>query len=221
MSDTLTAAPSEPEWAAFAAIDWADRKNFWRLMPAGSRQSEAGEVENTPEAVEAWAAALQQRFGGRPVAVILEQSRGALVKTPLRYLVSALRAVGADTHAHAPLLEYLTRMGQGVFQFPTPDGYPQSAEAQAGTLLWRWTLAVAIGTQALPTVSSPLQALDAALLAGGSGPTVLSRWGALLFGQALDPELLARLDAADRRLGGVLLGERVALLLCAPHFMRC
>ena len=149
------------------------------------------------------------------------QSRGALVKTPLRYLVSALRAVGADTHAHAPLLEYLTRMGQGVFQFPTPDGYPQSAEAQAGTLLWRWTLAVAIGTQALPTVSSPLQALDAALLAGGSGPTVLSRWGALLFGQALDPELLARLDAADRRLGGVLLGERVALLLCAPHFMRC
>ena len=29
--------PSEPEWAAFAAIDWADQKNFWRLLPAGSR----------------------------------------------------------------------------------------------------------------------------------------------------------------------------------------
>jgi hypothetical protein len=29
--------------------------------------------------VEAWAAALEQRFGGRPVAVCLEQTRGALV----------------------------------------------------------------------------------------------------------------------------------------------
>jgi len=36
-------------------------------------------VGHTPEAVERWAANLQQRFGGRPIAVILEQSRGALV----------------------------------------------------------------------------------------------------------------------------------------------
>ena len=56
MSDASTAAPLEPEWAAFAAIDWADQKNFWRLLPAGSGRSEAGELENTPEAVEAWAA---------------------------------------------------------------------------------------------------------------------------------------------------------------------
>ncbi len=25
---------SEPEWAAFVAIDWADQKHFWRLVPA-------------------------------------------------------------------------------------------------------------------------------------------------------------------------------------------
>ncbi len=43
MSNAVAAAPSEPEWAAFAAIDWADQKNFWRLLPAGSRQSEDGE----------------------------------------------------------------------------------------------------------------------------------------------------------------------------------
>ena len=80
MSNALSAASSsEPEWAAWAAMDWADQKNFWRLLPAGSRQSEAGELDNTPEAVERWASQLQQRFGGRPIAVILEQSRGALV----------------------------------------------------------------------------------------------------------------------------------------------
>jgi transposase len=85
MSDVQVAAPSEPEWAAFAAIDWADQKNFWRLLCPGSRRPEAGELENTPEAVEAWAASLQQRFGGKPIAVILEQSRGALVYMLTKY----------------------------------------------------------------------------------------------------------------------------------------
>jgi len=85
MSEPSTTIPSEPEWAALAAIDWADQKNFWRLLPAGSRQSEAGALDNTPEAVEVWAANLQQRFGGRRIAVILEQSRGALVYMLTKY----------------------------------------------------------------------------------------------------------------------------------------
>jgi len=83
MSDAT--ATSELEFAAFAAIDWADQKNFWRLLPAGSGRSEAGELDNTPEAVEAWAADLQQRFGGGRIAVIVEQSRGALVYMLIKY----------------------------------------------------------------------------------------------------------------------------------------
>jgi len=85
MSESLISAASEPEWAAFAAIDWADQKNFWRLVPAGSQRYEQGELENTPEAVEIWAADLQQRFGGRPIALCLEQSRGALVYMLTKY----------------------------------------------------------------------------------------------------------------------------------------
>jgi hypothetical protein len=85
MSNTLAAAPSEPEWAAFLAVDWVDQKNFWRLLSADSRKSEAGELDNTPEAVEVWAANLQQRFGGRPIAVILEQTRGQLVYMLTKY----------------------------------------------------------------------------------------------------------------------------------------
>jgi transposase len=85
MSNDFNTSPSEPEWAALAAMDWADQKNFWRLLPAGSRQSEAGQLDNTPEALEVWAAGLQQRFGGRPIAVILEQSRGALVYMLTKY----------------------------------------------------------------------------------------------------------------------------------------
>lgn len=85
MTESLALTNSELEWAAFAAIDWADQKHFWRLVPVGSQQKEQGELENTPEAVEAWASALQQRFAGRPIAVCLEQSRGALIYMLIKY----------------------------------------------------------------------------------------------------------------------------------------
>jgi transposase len=99
MSEPVPSAKSEPEWAAFAAIDWADQKHFWRLVPAGSRQQEQGELENTPEAVEAWAAALQQRFGGRPIAICLEQARGTLVYMLSKYAHLVLFPVHPTTAA--------------------------------------------------------------------------------------------------------------------------
>jgi transposase len=74
----------ELRFAAFAALDWADRKHVWALRPADSDGVEYGELENTPEAVETWAAGLAQRFGG-PVAVALEQARGALLFMLTKY----------------------------------------------------------------------------------------------------------------------------------------
>ena len=79
MADNKPSVPSEPEWAAFAAMDWGNQKHFWALQPVEGGKVEKGELENTPEAVAAWAADLQQRFGGRPIAVALEQKRGAVV----------------------------------------------------------------------------------------------------------------------------------------------
>jgi transposase len=49
------------------------------LQAAGTTQRESGEVEHTPEAVEAWVGQLCQRFGNRPIAVAVEQVKGALV----------------------------------------------------------------------------------------------------------------------------------------------
>jgi len=80
-----SALPEEPEWAAFVALDWADRKHVWKLAVAGSRERQAGELEQSPEAVDVWACQLQRRFGGRPVAVAVEQSRGALVYLLMKY----------------------------------------------------------------------------------------------------------------------------------------
>ena len=69
----------EPQFAAFVGIDWADQKHVWCLQAAGSQKRENGELEHSPEAVEVWVAQLCQRFAQGPIAVALEQSRGALV----------------------------------------------------------------------------------------------------------------------------------------------
>src|SRR5260370_10547150 len=84
--DTLIAnVPLEPEWAAFLAIDWADKKHHWKLASASSSHTQEGEVEHTSEAIDNWAAQLQSQFGGRPMAVCLEQSRGSLVYMLQKY----------------------------------------------------------------------------------------------------------------------------------------
>ena len=78
MSGTETVQP-ELEFVAFVGIDWADQKHVWCLQEAGSRQREYGELEHKPETVEAWVGQLCRRFGQGPIAVAVEQVKGALV----------------------------------------------------------------------------------------------------------------------------------------------
>ena len=71
--------PAEKQYADFVAIDWADQKHVWALRIAGSNKTELGEAKSKPEAMEVWAAELASLFQDRPIAVALEQSRGAVV----------------------------------------------------------------------------------------------------------------------------------------------
>jgi len=73
--------PSSPrsEPVARVGIDWADRKHDVTLREVGSEKVEQLRLPHTPEAIGEWVAALRRRFGGRPVAVALEQSRGGLI----------------------------------------------------------------------------------------------------------------------------------------------
>jgi transposase len=78
-------ARHEPQFAALVGIDWADQKHVWCLQAADSEKRESGELEHTPEAVEVWVGQLCQRFSNRPIAVAVEQSRGALVFMLAKY----------------------------------------------------------------------------------------------------------------------------------------
>ena len=72
-------ASEEPNFGALVVLDWADQKHVWSLQTADSDQREHGEIQHTPEAIEAWVGGLFSRFPAQPIALAVEQSRGALV----------------------------------------------------------------------------------------------------------------------------------------------
>jgi hypothetical protein len=149
-------------------------------------------------------------------------SGGERLKRPFHFVVSALRAVAADTHAPRGLLDYLGRMGQAPFQYPTPDGYPLEPAPWRGTLLWRWNFALSLMTQRLPGTRTNVGALVRAT--GGKG--------VILCAADLAPLLLGRrATEAERRAvlshapGGPedephRFAEGLGLLLASPGFQR-
>lgn len=95
-SDVATAGAAE-DYAAFVAIDWADKKHVWAWQKAGSSDRQQGEMEASPEAVEAWVSELLLRFPGRRIAVALEQKRGALLCLLSKYEALVLYPVHPAT----------------------------------------------------------------------------------------------------------------------------
>jgi len=81
---TLNSAEEKPFYAARIGLDWADQKHFWTMLTAEGKRTR-GELKHTPEAIEIWAVELARSFGGRPIALALEQKRGALVAILSKY----------------------------------------------------------------------------------------------------------------------------------------
>ena len=73
---------TQNDYAAFIAIDWADKKHVFSLQAAGQTKKETGTLEQKPDVIGPWVAKLRERFAGRPLAVAVEQSRGALIHAP-------------------------------------------------------------------------------------------------------------------------------------------
>ena len=100
MTELVNGKAPEPDFAAFVGIDWADQKHCWKLLVTGTQASESGELKQTPEELSQWATTLYHRFGGRPIAVALEQSSGALVYQLSQYPHLWLYPVHPATAAH-------------------------------------------------------------------------------------------------------------------------
>jgi hypothetical protein len=71
--------------AAFIGMDWADQKHDVCLWAADSGKSEALTINHLPETLREWINGLRERFGGRRIAICLEQSKGPLIHALMGY----------------------------------------------------------------------------------------------------------------------------------------
>jgi uncharacterized protein (DUF1800 family) len=131
--------------------------------------------------------------------------RGNKFKRPFQFVASALRATGARTDAGLEIIDYLKRMGNAPFNYPTPEGYPEPAAPWMGTLLWRWNFAVALSENRIPGTTVDGQGL--CRKAGGD--------------QGLMSHLLGRTPSSEEVQAYHESEAGLALLLASPAFQKC
>ena len=160
------------------------------------------------------------------------QSYRAKIKTPFELVASAARAVGGDADVSAMLVQWTGRIGQPLYQYQAPTGYPDTAESwvNTGALLNRLNFSLALAGNRLPGVRVDTAALLGATQPADSAATLEKAIEVLLGGQVSpetrrtletrlsDPQIVqATLDDPIRQSNhGVVAG----LVLGAPEFQR-
>jgi uncharacterized protein (DUF1800 family) len=86
------------------------------------------------------------------------QALRAKVKTPLEFVVSAVRATGGEPDSTLRLAQVVARLGEPLYLQPAPTGYPeaQALWVNSGALLARMNAAVALAADRLPGASVDL-----------------------------------------------------------------
>ena len=79
MTHSISVSSPPSNVAAWVGLDWADQQHLVCLYDVVTGQTELSTVEQKPEALQSWLGQLRQRLGGQPVAVVLEQARGAVI----------------------------------------------------------------------------------------------------------------------------------------------
>jgi len=77
---------------------------------------------------------------------------GQKTKSAFEYVVSSIRAVNGDTNPSQRMAQVLTKMGQPIYQFVAPTGFPDRADywLTDGTLIERINFAVNLTSNKLP-----------------------------------------------------------------------
>jgi uncharacterized protein (DUF1800 family) len=84
------------------------------------------------------------------------------IKSPFELVVSAIRATNADLRNANQLNDWCTRMGQKIYSYAAPTGFPDKASfwVNTGSLLNRMNFGLAIAAQRIPGVGINLLALN-------------------------------------------------------------
>lgn len=161
------------------------------------------------------------------------QAYRAKVKTPLEFVVSAVRASGADVSNALPLVQTLNRMGMPLYGAQPPTGYSMKAETwvNSAALLNRMNFALRFTSGRMPGVAfAPERVLGSAEAPSDTNAALARLENTLLAGDlskqthetilkhAMDPQVTGRvLDDPSRPVNvGVLAG----LILGSPEFQK-
>jgi uncharacterized protein (DUF1800 family) len=89
------------------------------------------------------------------------ENRRARFKTPLEFVTSAVRALGAEPDTTTRLVNALQQLGEPPFMRLTPDGYPEVAAdwLNSGAILTRMNLALGLASGRMPGVTVNLDSL--------------------------------------------------------------
>jgi uncharacterized protein (DUF1800 family) len=92
----------------------------------------------------------------------------AKVKTPMEFVVSAIRASGASVDNPGSLVQTVATLGQPIFGMQTPNGYSQKADAwvSSGSLVGRMNFSLALAASRIPGVEP-----DWSSVVGATGQT--------------------------------------------------
>jgi uncharacterized protein (DUF1800 family) len=76
----------------------------------------------------------------------------AKVKRPFELAISAIRTLGAETNGGPQLHQWITRMGEPLYGFQTPNGYSDTAESwvNTGGLLERLNFGLTLASNRIP-----------------------------------------------------------------------
>ena len=144
----------------------------------------------------------------------------AKVKTPLEFVVSAVRAVGATPDTTVQLAQVVTKLGQPLYLQAAPTGYPETQAdwVNSGALLQRMNVAVGLAAGRLPGVTVNL---DAVLPTGDERAVIASVNDRLLGGAMSEQTRMVLLrELADVREPLQMRAYAVGLALGGPEFQR-
>lgn len=81
--DKSSPEPNPP--VAWIGLDWGDKEHAFALRAADRSETEGGKLIHSAETLHQWFKDLEQRFGGKPVALALESNRGPLLHVLAQY----------------------------------------------------------------------------------------------------------------------------------------
>jgi uncharacterized protein (DUF1800 family) len=76
----------------------------------------------------------------------------AKIKTPFEVAVSSIRTLGGETNGAPPIHQWIARMGEPLYGYQAPTGYPDVAEnwVNTGALLERLNFGLALASNRIP-----------------------------------------------------------------------